>query len=204
MKILARFVLSSILLFLPAVSYAQNDFRLDKDCGFAPAMRVYTVEARVWIDNKLIQEVSPQIVEKLEDGQNCLNENLIELKASVKSLQSPPIKNVDLATDILLMQDKLKHAELDLRTAKSKMEALEDRLRTTEEAIQLLQLRSWTPARPGSDPKTTASKRKNPVNQPTQQAKPQGNPWDKPATSAIKPKVPDSNPEAPVNKPTLQ
>ncbi|MDR3430768.1 MAG: hypothetical protein P4L95_02480 [Rouxiella aceris] len=172
MKILAKSLLSSVFVFLPAVCFAQHGFGLDKDCGFAPALKMYTTER----DGTLGGKVSPQIVEMLEDGQNCLNDNLIRLRASIKSLQSPLISNESFTTDILLLQDKLKQTEFNLHTAETKIETLEDRLKTAEETLQLLQLRASMPPRPARSPKATVSKPKAPVNKPTQQTAPKGNP----------------------------
>jgi hypothetical protein len=167
-KILAKSLLSSVFVFLPAVGCAQDVLGLHNDCGFAPALKMYTTG--------LGGKVSPQIVEMLEDGQNCLNDNLIRLRASIKSLQSPLISNESFTTDILLLQDKLKQTELNLHTAETKIETLEDRLRTAEETLQLLQLRASMPPRPARSPKATVSKPKAPVNKPTQQTAPEGNP----------------------------
>lgn len=152
MKILVKFLLSSVFVFLPAVCCAQDDFGLDKHCGFAPALKGFTVETRVWIDNKLIEEVSPQIVEMLEDGQNCLNDNLIGLKTSVESLHTQMGWNADsnlgFRNDIKDLQDKLKQTELDLYSAETKIETLENRLTTAEDEIQELKLYSRIPPHP--------------------------------------------------------
>jgi len=181
-KILAKFLLSSVFVFLPAVGCAQDILGLHDDCGFAPALKIYTKE----LDGK----VSPQIVEMLEDGQNCLNGNLIRLKTSVESLHTQMGWNADsnlgFRNDFQDLQDKLKQTELDLHTAVTKIETLEDRLRTAEETLQVLKLSAWMPPRPASNPKATVSKPKAPVNMPT----------------PGKPKAPTSKPTAPVNKPT--
>ena len=181
MKILAKFLLSGVFVFLPAVVCAQDILGLHDDCGFAPALKMYTTD----LDGK----VSPQVVEMLEDGQNCLNDNLIRLKTSVKSLQSPLISNEDLTTDILFLQDKLKQTELDLHTAETKIETLENRLTTAEDEIQELKFDSritthpanrkaaaikssgFIPDTPATTPhpaskKSDASKPKAPVNTP--------------------------------------
>jgi hypothetical protein len=167
MKILAKFLLSSVFVFLPAVCCSQDDFRLDKDCGFAPALKVYTTDPN--------GRVSPQIVEMLEDGQNCLNDNLIGLKTSVEKLHTEmgwnAHSNLGIRDDIKDLDEKLEQTELKLHTAETKIETLEDRLRTAEEALQLLQQRAWMPPRPASSPKATASQPKAPVNKPTPAAK---------------------------------
>ena len=79
MKILAKFLLFSVFVFLPAVVCAQ-DFKFFRDCGFAPALEIYTTDGHGL--------VSPQIVRYLEDGQNCLNIDVMELKDKVKWLDT--------------------------------------------------------------------------------------------------------------------
>ena len=133
MKILAKILLSGVFVFLPAVGHAQDTSGLHGDCGFAPALKIYTVDR----DGR----VSPQIVEYLEDGQNCLNDNLSKLEESVKFEKTfawPTI--TDNANDILDLQKKLKQTESDLSTAEIKVETLEDRLSKAEYEIQELQL----------------------------------------------------------------
>ena len=95
MKISAKFLLSSVFVFLPAVGCAQNDFGLYGNCPFPPH-GVYIIER----DNATI-------VKHLEDGQNCLNDSLTELKLDVENLQSPLRGNDDLKTKILELQNQL-------------------------------------------------------------------------------------------------
>lgn|GEM_PF-4590447 len=135
MKILARFLLPGVFVFLPAVGHAQDTSGLHGDCGFAPALKIYTVDR----DGR----VTPQTVEDLEDGQNCLNVNLIGLKESVGSLHTQMGWNAD---DIQDVQNKLKQTEHDLQTAETKIETLEDRLSKAEDEIQELQLDFPIPA----------------------------------------------------------
>lgn len=180
MKISAKLLLSSAFVFLPAVVFAQDNLGLQKDCGFAPALKGYTVEGRVPGAWPPLEVVSPQIVEDLEDGQNCLNDNLIQLKASVKDLQSAETGNAHLVTNVLDLEDKLEQSVRDLHTAETKIETLEDRLRTAEDKIEDLESRPWIQPHPAST-KPAASK---------------------PNAPASKPKAPASHPKAQVNKPT--
>ena len=135
-KILAKFLLSSVFFFLPAVVFAQVAHGLHSDCGFAPALKIYTTD--------LNGRVSSEMVEMLEDGQNCLNGNLMELKESVESLHTQTRWNADEkkwnADDVKDLRDKLEQAEHDLHTAETKVETLEDRLSTAENEIEELKL----------------------------------------------------------------
>jgi len=191
-KILAKFLLSSVFVFLPAVGCAQDILGLHEDCGFPPALKVYTTDMN--------GKVSSQIVEMLEDGQNCLNVNLMRLNASVKSLQSPLISNENLTTDIVLLQDKLKQAELDRHTAETKIEDLEASLHLIERRLAMAEdeIEWLTPKAPASKPKAPASKPKAPVGKPTSGFIP-----DTPATTThpTSKKSDASKPKAPVNKP---
>jgi hypothetical protein len=193
-KILAKFLLSSVFVFLAAVGCAQDILGLHDDCGFAPALKGFTVETSVWINNKLIEEVSPQIVEMLEDRVNCLNDNMMQMNASVKSLQSPLISNENLTTDILLLQDKLKQTELDLHTAETKVEDQEASLHLIERRLAMAEDEiEWL------TPKARASKPKAPVSKPTSGFIP-----DTPATTPhpASKKSDAGKPKAPANKPT--
>jgi predicted RNase H-like nuclease (RuvC/YqgF family) len=118
-----------VFFFLPAVVFAQVAHGLHSDCGFAPALKIYTTD--------LNGRVSSEIVEMLEDGQNCLNGNLMELKESVESLHTQTRWNAD---DVKDLRDKLEQAEHDLHTAETKVETLEDRLSTAENEIEELKL----------------------------------------------------------------
>ena len=146
-----------------------------EECGFAPALKIYTVD----LDGR----VSPTIVGYLEDGQNCLDANQILLETRVHTLEFQLKSNGDLETDILDLQDKLKQAELDLDTAKTKIETLETKIETLEMSDRMLndtlsgmlnhQFTASTPRRPVSKPKApvnpakaAASKPKAPVNKP--------------------------------------
>ncbi len=129
MKILAKFLLSGVFVFLPAVDHAQDTSGLHGDCGFAPALKIYTVDR----DGR----VTPPTVEDLEDGQNCINVNLMGLKESVGNLHTQVGCRAD---DIRDLQDKLKQAERDLHTAETKIETLDDRLSKTEDEIRELRL----------------------------------------------------------------
>jgi peptidoglycan hydrolase CwlO-like protein len=167
-KILAKFLLSSVFVFLPAVGGAQDTLGIHDSCGFAPALKGFTVETSVWINNKLIEEVSPQIVEMLEDRVNCLNDNMMQLNASVKSLQSPLISNENLTTDILLLQDKLKQAELDRHTAETKIEDLEASLHLIERRLAMAEDEiEWLTPKPSRIQKAPANKPKAPASKPT-------------------------------------
>src|ERR1039458_4925749 len=112
MKILAAFF-GLVLLFSPAVGCAQNDFGLYGNCPFPPH-GVYIIER----DNATI-------VKELEDGQNCLNDSLMELKLDVENLQSPLRGNDDLKTKILELQNQLAQTKLDLRMDETKIETLQ-------------------------------------------------------------------------------
>jgi len=178
-KISAVFLLSGFFLLLPAVGvvplYAQTLSQM-KDCGFAPALATFTVERRVRVESgPPLEIVSPQIVGYLEDGQNCLNDNQMSLKASVKDLQFLLISNDDFETDILDLRDKLKQAKVDLDAAKADLEMKLDRtevdLRIAKANIEILQqevllLAGPSARRPPSKPKAAASKPKAPVNEP--------------------------------------
>lgn len=149
MKILAVFLLSVFFFFptggaAPLQAQDLNDpLSHVKDCGFLPALKIYTVERRVQVGlGPDLEIVSPQIVEDLEDGQNCLNEDLIRLKSVAKELQSPLITNDHLLADILDLQDKLKQTESDLQTAQRNIKDLGDRLKTAEGTIFELKLQS--------------------------------------------------------------
>jgi chromosome segregation ATPase len=93
--------------------------------------------------------LAPEIVEMLEDRVNCLNDNMMQLRISVKSLQSPLISNENLTTDILLVQDKLKQSELDLHTAETKIETLEASLHLIERRLAMAEDEiEWLTPRP--------------------------------------------------------
>lgn len=145
----------SVFVFLPAVGCAQDVYGLYSDCGFPPALAIYTVDR----DGR----VSPDIVKILEDGQNCLNVNLIGLKASVESLHTQVGWNAD---DMKDMRDELKQAELDRHTAETKIETLEDRLSKAEGEIQELKLDFPLPPHRAIK-KSDASKPKAPASKPT-------------------------------------
>jgi regulator of replication initiation timing len=111
-KILAKFLLSSVFVFLPTVCCAQ--YGLYGDCPFPPR-GVYTIER----DNATI-------VNDLENGQNCLNDGLKELKLDVENLQSPLKGNDNLKTEILELQNQLAQTKLDLRMEETKIETLQN------------------------------------------------------------------------------
>ncbi|MGA2831741.1 MAG: hypothetical protein ABSE55_01595 [Terracidiphilus sp.] len=178
MKILSKFLLFSVFVFLPAVVCAQ-DFKFFRDCGFAPALEIYTTDGHGL--------VSPQIVGYLEDGQNCLNIDVMELKDKVKWLDTAVGWNTDEFKDLL---DELKQTKDDLHTAETKIETLENRLTTAEDEIQELKFDSRIPLHPANR-KATANR-------------PSGFIPDTPATTphpAIK-KSDASKPKAPASKPT--
>jgi hypothetical protein len=162
-KILAKFLLSSVFVFLPAVGCAQNDFRLYGNCPFPPH-GVYIIER----DNATI-------VEHLEDGQNCLNDSLMKLKLDVEDLQSPLRGNDDLKTEILKLQDQLAQTKLDLRMDETKIETLQhsyDMLshlfdRMLNDKLNDSGLAARKPVAPASKPKASVSKPKAPVNKQT-------------------------------------
>ena len=189
MKILAKFLLPSVFVFLPAVVYAQGPY-----CGLAPIQEAALAnEITEMGRGRADVFVYLDVFGDLEDGQNCLNNNLTDLKDKVeesvkfeKTFVWPTI--TDNANDILDLQKKLKQTESDLHIAETKIETLEDRLRIAEEALQELQHSVWMPHHPVSNPKATVNKPKVPVNIPT----------------PVKPKPPTSKPTAPVNKPAPQ
>ena len=185
-KILAKFLLSGVFVFLPAVGHAQDTSGLHGDCGFAPALKIYTVDR----DGR----VTPQTVEDLEDGQNCLNDNIQELKDKVEFIDTWGAKSD--AGDIKDLWDELVQTEHDLHTAETKIETLEDRLSKAEDEIQELRLDLPIPSHRAIK-KSDASKSSGLIP-------------DTPATTphpaikksdASKPKAPTSKPAAPVNKP---
>jgi hypothetical protein len=162
-KILAKFLLSSVFVFLPAVGCAQNDFGLYGNCPFPPH-GVY-----------IIEQDDAAIVKHLEDGQNCLNDGLTQLKLDVESLQSPLRGNDDLKTNLLELQDQLAQTKLDLRMDETKIETLQhsyDMLshlfdRMLNDRLNDSGLAARKPAAPASKPKAPVSKPKAPVNKQT-------------------------------------
>lgn len=150
MKILATILLSSVFVFLPDVGRAQNDFGLYGNCPFPPH-GVYIIER----DNATI-------VKELEDGQNCLNDSLTELKLHVEDLQSPPRGNDDLKTEILELQSQLAQTKLDLRMDETKIETLQHSYDMLSHLIDRMLndsgLAARKPTAPASKPKSTASK----------------------------------------------
>lgn len=112
MKILAKFLLFSVFVFLPAVGCAQDVHGFYSDCGISPAAMVY--------------EVSSEIVLRLENGQNCLNKNLMELAERIERLHYDLTSNHDLAAESLDLQKKLEQTEDDLRAAKIRIQYLEN------------------------------------------------------------------------------
>ena len=150
MKILSKFLLFSVFVFLPAVVCAQ-DFKFFRDCGFAPALEIYTTDGHGL--------VSPQIVGYLEDGQNCLNIDVMELKDKVKWLDTAVGWNTDEFKDLL---DELKQTKDDLHTAETKIETLEDTLKSDEHMTEAM---FSLFARTGNS-KPAASKPKAPVSKP--------------------------------------
>jgi hypothetical protein len=179
-KILVKFLLSSVFVFLPAVGCAQ--YGLYGDCPFPPR-GVYTIER----DNATI-------VNDLENGQNCLNDGLKELKLDVENLQSPLKGNDNLKTEILELQNQLAQTKLDLHTAETKNETLEASLHLIDRRLAMAEdeIEWLTPKAPASRPKT-------PVRKP-----PSGFIPDTPTTTPHPAsKKPDaSKPKTPVNKPT--
>ncbi len=163
MKILATILLSSVFVFLPAIGCAQNDFGLYGNCPFPPH-GVYTIER----DNATI-------VKELEDGQNCLNESLMELKLNVENLQSSLRDNDDLKTKNLELQSQLAQTKLDLRMDETKIETLQnsyDRLihlldRMLSDRLNDSGLPARKPATPASKPKAQVSKPTPPVKEGT-------------------------------------
>jgi TolA-binding protein len=111
-KILAKFLLSGVFVFLPAVGCTQDVHGLYNDCGIAPVAMAY--------------EVSSEIVVRLENGQNCLNKNLMELAERIESLHYDLTRNNDLAAESLDLQKKLEQTEDDLRAAKIRIQYLEN------------------------------------------------------------------------------
>jgi len=111
-KILAKFLLFSVFVFLPAVGCAQDVHGFYSDCGISPAAMVY--------------EVSSEIVLRLENGQNCLNKNLMELAERIERLHYDLTSNHDLAAESLDLQKKLEQTEDDLRAAKIRIQYLEN------------------------------------------------------------------------------
>ncbi len=183
MKILAKFALSSVFVFLPAVVCAQGP------CGWASSA------------TDIFGRVSPEKVDRLVDNQNCLNDNLGKLEDKLDNLTKLKDKVEFLDTlvgsdagDTTALLDELRQTKDDLQTAETKIETLEDRLSKAEDEIQELQLDFPIPPRRAikksdtTEPKAPVNKPKAPVNNPT----------------PGKPKAPASKPTAPVNKPTTR
>ena len=185
MRISAKFLLSSLFAFLPAVGCAQ--YGLYGDCPFPPR------------GSYIIEPDNATIVKDLENGQNCLNDGLKELKLDVGNLQSQPRGNDDLKTEILELQDKLAQTKLDLRIDETKIETLQNsydmlsRLldRMLNDRLNGSGLAARKPAGPVSKPNAPASK-------PSPSFIP-----DTPATAPhpASKKSDASKPKAPVTKP---
>jgi hypothetical protein len=136
-KILAKFLLSSVFVFLPAVGRAQDDYFVpQKNCG------------------SLLTQANTTVVEELADKQDCINGNQIQLKTSVENLRFRMRSN---ETDILVLEDKLK---LDLHTAEAKIETLEASLHLIERRLAMAEdeIEWLTPKAPASKPKAPVSK----------------------------------------------
>jgi hypothetical protein len=155
MKVLATVLLFSGFIFLSAVGSAQDILGISNNCEIPPALTELTVEKSVWIDNQLIEEVSPQIVSILEDRVNCLNGNLLKLDTSFEKFQFSLTSSEDVATDNLLLQDKLKQTELDLHTDEARIEAMESRLHLIEQRLDMAEdeIEWLTPKNPVRKPK---------------------------------------------------
>jgi predicted RNase H-like nuclease (RuvC/YqgF family) len=74
----------------------------------------------------MVYEVSSEIVLRLENGQNCLNKNLMELAERIERLHYDLTSNHDLAAESLDLQKKLEQTEDDLRAAKIRIQYLEN------------------------------------------------------------------------------
>src|ERR1035441_5461483 len=136
MKILAKFLLSGVFVFLPAVVCAQGP------CGFSPLM-----ESALAVEiTDMDRSGSPDIVlhldvfEHLENGQNCLNDNLTKLKDKVEFLDT--LVGSD-AGDTTALLEELRQTKDDLQTSETKIETLENRLMTAEDDIQQLKFDSF-------------------------------------------------------------
>jgi hypothetical protein len=161
-KILATFLLSSVFVFLPAAGSAQNDFGLYGNCPFPPH-GVY------------IERDNATTVKELEDGQNCLNDSLTELKLDVENLQSPLRGNDDLKTNILELQSQLAQTKLDLRMDETKIETLQHSYDMLSHLIDRILndpgLAARKPTAPTSKPKATASRPTASASKPTSAVK---------------------------------
>jgi hypothetical protein len=130
MKILAKVLLSSGFVFLPAVGAAQDDYFVpQKDCGSLHTLGNTT------------------IVEELADKQDCINGNQIQLKTSVENLRFRMRSN---EIDILVLGDKLKQTQLEtkIETLEASLHLIERRLAMAEDEIEWL-----TPKAPARKPK---------------------------------------------------
>jgi hypothetical protein len=159
-KILAKFLLSSVFVFLPAVGCARDILGIHEDCGFPPALKIYTSIGPLGASATQLAFGFDELkdrVNMLVDGQNCLDINLIRLRTSVKNLHTQmgwiADSHLEFRNEIQDLQDKLKRTELDLHTAETKIETLEDRLRTAEEAIEGLNRRFFVFTAPAGKPK---------------------------------------------------
>ena len=120
MKISSKFLLSSVLVFLPAIGCAQDDYFVpQKDCGSLRAFGNTT------------------IVEELADKQACINGNQIQLKTSVENLRFRMRSN---EIDILVLEDKLKQTQLEtkIETLEASLHLIERRLAMAEDEIEWL------------------------------------------------------------------
>ena len=137
MKISARFLLSSVLVFLPAVCCAQDDYFVpQKDCG-SPLTLANTTK-----------------VEELADKQDCIYGNQRQLKTSVENLRFRVRKN---EIDIHILEDKLKQTQLEtkIENLEANLHLIERRLAMAEDEIEWL------------TPKAPTIKLKAPVSKPT-------------------------------------
>jgi len=166
-KISAKFLLSSVFVFLPAIGCAQDDYFVpQKDCGSLRAFGNTT------------------IVEELADKQACIIGNQIQLKASVENLRFRVSGN---EIDIKILEDKLKQTLLEtkIELLEANLHSLERRLSMAEDEIEWL-----TPKAPASKPKAAVSKPKTTASKPATEWNAQG----KPIQPITKPKAPVSKP----------
>lgn len=177
MKIFAKFLLSSVFVFLPAVGYAQDDYFVpQKNCG------------------SLLTQANTTVVEELADRQDCINGNQMQLKGSVENLRFRMRSN---EIDILTLQDKLK---LDLHTAEARIEDLEASLHLVERRLAMAEDEiEWL------TPKAPASKPKAPINKPSSSFIPDtpaitSHPASE-TSDVSKPKTPVNKPTALVDRP---
>ena len=152
-KILAKFLLSSVFVFLPAVGYAQDDFNLllrqINKVQRELDEKQFELEMKLGDQQKDIQDLAKR--------QDALDEALKNAKFDIEFLKSMR-GFADTKTD---------DTRNALNSTMNKLYETEHRLTKAEETIDTLNLRLSALEARASKPKAAATKPKTPVNNPT-------------------------------------